>query len=162
MNNYGMTVGEVLRGGRLFRSEGCVLFMLHVPWLTQPTNENLNKNIFQQNTSYCAVHFSSIPTVHTTLTRTESLYHFPQHIHIRSHAQASAFAHATSSQTILPRTLIIWVDGFASGRHPSAGAITFPSPLDNQRKEFVTITPATMPATPSASPCVKPSGKRMH
>jgi hypothetical protein len=72
---------------------------------------------------------------------TESLYLYPDQIHIQG-SLAASFAHNISNQEAIPRTHVTWVDGSArpSSDDSCAGAISFLHPQDDQRTEMVAIT----------------------
>jgi hypothetical protein len=72
----------------------------------------------------------------------ESLYPYPNRIHIQDRPTAKAFAESISHQPIPTSTLTIWADGSASPipNHPCAGAISYIHPLTHTRTESVVVS----------------------
>jgi ribonuclease HI len=86
----------------------------------------------------------SSPTAHISNTpeySQESLYPYPNRIHIQDRPTARAFAESISHQPIPTSTLTIWADGSASPipNHPCAGAISYIHPLTHTRTESVAV-----------------------
>jgi hypothetical protein len=87
----------------------------------------------------------SSPTDHISNTpkySQESLYPYPNQIHIQDRPTAKAFAESISHQPIPTSTLTIWADGSASPipNHPCAGAISYIHPLTYTRTESVAVS----------------------
>jgi hypothetical protein len=72
----------------------------------------------------------------------ESLYPFPDQIHIQDRQNAKEIAETIDRQPVPPRTLIIWADGSANPRtnDPCAGAISYIHPVSNTRTDSIAIS----------------------
>jgi hypothetical protein len=75
----------------------------------------------------------------------ESLYPYPDQIHIKDRQSAKAFAETIDRQPLHLRTLIIWADGSANTRtnDPSAGAISYIHPVTNIRTDSIAVSHLT-------------------
>jgi ribonuclease HI len=75
----------------------------------------------------------------------ESLYPYPDQIHIKDRQSAKAFAETIDRQPLHLRTLIIWADGSANTRtnNPSAGAISYIHPVTNIRTDSIAVSHLT-------------------